>query len=98
GVAGRWRFPSQGLATVLAALFGAVLASTLTSDQMNTWGWRIPFIFGLLIGPVALYLRRRVDENEEFQSMQHSEAPLQEALIGAKQRLLVSLALVVLCT
>jgi MHS family proline/betaine transporter-like MFS transporter len=93
-----WQFASQGLTTVLAALFGAVLASTLTSDQMNTWGWRIPFIFGLLIGPVALYLRRRVDETEEFQSMQHSEAPLQEALIGAKQRLLVSLALVVLCT
>src|SRR4029079_3370539 len=98
GVAGRWRFPSQGLATVLAALFGAILASALTSDQMNSWGWRIPFIFGLLIGPVAIYLRRRVDETEEFRSMQHSETPLQEALSGAKQRMLVALALVVLCT
>jgi MHS family proline/betaine transporter-like MFS transporter len=93
-----WQFASQGLTTVLAALFGAVLASALTSEQMNTWGWRIPFVFGLLIGPVALYLRRRVDETEEFRSMQHSDAPLQEALSGAKQRMLVALALVVLCT
>jgi MHS family proline/betaine transporter-like MFS transporter len=93
-----WQFASQGLTTVLAALFGAILASALTSEQMNSWGWRIPFVFGLLIGPVALYLRRRVDETEEFQSMQHSETPLQEALLDAKQQLLVSLALVVLCT
>jgi len=68
------------------------------SEFFNTWGWRIPFVFGLLIGPVALYLRRRVDETEEFRSMQHSDAPLQEALSGAKQRMLVALALVVLCT
>ena len=93
-----WQFASQGLTTVLAALLGAILASALTSEQMNSWGWRIPFVFGLLIGPVALYLRRRVDETEEFQSMQHSETPLQEALLDAKQQLLVSLALVVLCT
>jgi len=93
-----WQFASQGLTTVLAASFGAILASSLTSEQMDLWGWRAPFLFGLLIGPVAYYLRRRVDETEEFQSMQDRSAPLQEALSDAKQRLLVSLGLVVLCT
>ena len=93
-----WQFASQGLTTVLAASFGAILASALTNEQMDLWGWRIPFLFGLLIGPVAYYLRRSVDETEEFQSLQDHRAPLQEALSGAKQRLLVSLGLVVLCT
>ena len=93
-----WQFASQGLTTVLAASFGAILASSLTSEQMDLWGWRVPFIFGLLIGPVAYYLRRSVDETEEFRSLQDRGTPLQAALLGAKQRLLVSLGLVVLCT
>jgi MHS family proline/betaine transporter-like MFS transporter len=93
-----WQFASQGLTTVLAAAAGAILTSTLTGEQIDHWGWRIPFIFGLLIGPIAYYLRRHVDETAEFQSLQDRGAPLQEALSGAKKRLLVSLGLVVLCT
>jgi MHS family proline/betaine transporter-like MFS transporter len=93
-----WQFASQGLTTVLAASFGAVLTSSLTSEQMDVWGWRIPLLFGLLIGPVAYYLRSRVAETEEFRSLHERGAPLKEALSGAKQRLLVSLGLVVLCT
>ena len=93
-----WQFASQGLTTVLAASFGAVLAATLTGEQMELWGWRIPFVFGLLIGPVAYYLRRRVDETEEFQSLAKRGKPIREAFSGAKQRMLVSLAMVVLCT
>ena len=61
-----WQVASQGLTTLLAAGFGAVLTTTLTGDQMAAWGWRIPFIFGLLIGPVAYYIRRNVDESPEF--------------------------------
>jgi MHS family proline/betaine transporter-like MFS transporter len=65
---------------------------------LESWGWRIPFIFGLLIGPVAYYIRRHVDETMEFRSMQISKAPLREALSDSKKRLLVSFGAVVLCT
>jgi MFS transporter, MHS family, proline/betaine transporter len=93
-----WQFASQGLTTVIAAASGAILTGTLTSEQIEHWGWRVPFIFGLLIGPVAFYLGRHVDETVEFQSLKDRGAPLQEALSGAKKRLLVSLGTVVLCT
>ena len=93
-----WQFASQGLTTILATAFGVTLASTLTTEQMESWGWRIPFIFGLLIGPVAYYIRRHVDETTEFQSTQVSEAPLREALADGKNRLLIALGTVVLCT
>src|SRR6185503_12438937 len=53
GFYGSWQFASQGLTTILATGFGATLAVTLTLPQMESWGWRVPFIFGLLIGPVA---------------------------------------------
>jgi MHS family proline/betaine transporter-like MFS transporter len=93
-----WQFASQGLTTVIAAASGAILTSTLTAEQIDHWGWRIPFIFGLLIGPVAYYLGRHVDETAEFQSLPERGTPLLEALSGAKIRLLVALGMVVLCT
>ena len=93
-----WQFASQGLTTVIAAASGAILTGTLTASQIEQWGWRIPFVFGLLIGPVAYYLQRYVDETEEFRSLRDRRAPLQIALSGAKIRLLVSAGLVVLCT
>jgi MHS family proline/betaine transporter-like MFS transporter len=93
-----WQFASQGLTTVLATGFGAALAGGLSGEQMVQWGWRVPFFFGLLIGPVAYYLRRHVDETLEFQSLSGRRATWQEALSDSKQRLLVSLGAVVLCT
>jgi MHS family proline/betaine transporter-like MFS transporter len=85
-----WQFASQGLTTILATAFGAGMASTLSTDQIEAWGWRMPFIFGLLIGPVAYYIRRHVDETMEFRSTPTSEAPLREILSDSKMRLLTA--------
>ncbi len=93
-----WQFASQGLTTILATAFGATLAATLTTAQMESWGWRIPFVFGLLIGPVAYYIRRHLDETIEFRSTRLSKAPLREAFSDSKIRLLVAFGTVVLCT
>jgi MHS family proline/betaine transporter-like MFS transporter len=93
-----WQFAGQGLSAVLATGFGAILNSVLTAEQMETWGWRIPFLFGLLIGPVGYYIRRHVDETLEFQSAQTISAPLREMLTYAKTRLLVALGTIVLVT
>lgn len=57
-----WQIASQGLTTLLAALFGMVLTGKLSPEQMASWGWRVPFFFGLLIGPVAWYIRTKLDE------------------------------------
>jgi MHS family proline/betaine transporter-like MFS transporter len=42
-----WQVASQGLTTLLAAGFGAVLTHQLTPQQLDAWGWRVPFLFGL---------------------------------------------------
>jgi MHS family proline/betaine transporter-like MFS transporter len=93
-----WQFASQGLTTILATGFGATLASTLSAEQMESWGWRLPFLFGLLIGPVAYYIRRHTDETIEFRSTSTSGAPLREALLDSKTRLLIAFGAVVLST
>jgi MFS transporter, MHS family, proline/betaine transporter len=98
GLYASWQFAGQGLSTVLATGFGAALSGALTAEQMGIWGWRIPFLFGLLIGPIGYYIRRQVDETSEFRSAQTTSAPLREALSSGKTRLLVAIGTIVLVT
>src|SRR5215831_18533101 len=52
GFVASWQWASTGITNFLASGFGLILASTLSPAQLNGWGWRIPFLFGLLVGPV----------------------------------------------
>src|SRR5215469_6914885 len=92
------QFAGQGLSAVLATGFGVVLNSVLTAQQMEMWGWRIPFLFGLLIGPIGYYIRRHIDETLEFRSAQTASAPLREAFWWGKTRLFVAVGTIVLVT
>jgi MFS transporter, MHS family, proline/betaine transporter len=98
GLYASWQFAGQGLSTVLATGFGAALNGLLTAEQMRMWGWRIPFLFGLLIGPIGYYIRRQVDETLEFRSAQTTSAPLWETFSSGKTRLLVAIGTIVLVT
>ncbi|AYJ48823.1 MFS transporter [Rhodococcus sp. P1Y] len=51
---------------VLATLIGAGITSTLGDAAIGDWAWRIPFLFGGLLGLVGLYLRRTLPETEAF--------------------------------
>ena len=66
GYAASWQFTSQAVATLLAAVLGTFLTSSLSEEQLLSWGFRIPFAIGLLVGPVGYYIRRHVPEAPEF--------------------------------
>ncbi|MCQ4384012.1 hypothetical protein NO136_19270, partial [Clostridioides difficile] len=85
-------------ATLLASGFGALLTSTLTTAQLESWGWRVPCLFGLAIGPVGLYIRRYVDEGVEFKTQVRSEAPVRELFAEQKLRVLLSIGALVIST
>jgi MFS transporter, MHS family, proline/betaine transporter len=57
-----FQMSSTWVGIVLGGLVGYLGASNLNSDQLKEWGWRIPFILGLLVGPAGYYIRRYVDE------------------------------------
>ncbi len=93
-----WQIASQGLTTLLAALFGVVLTGKLSPEQMMSWGWRVPFFFGLLIGPVAWYIRTRLDETPECLAAETTASPLRDTFASHKLRLVIAIGLVVLGT
>ncbi|MGX9136098.1 MFS transporter [Rummeliibacillus sp. JY-2-4R] len=46
-----------------------ILQLVLSNDQMISWGWRIPFVIGALGALAVLWLRRTMDESEQFTKM-----------------------------
>jgi len=66
GFSASWQFSTAGIITVLASLFGITLTTLLTHQELVDWGWRIPYFFGMLIGPAGLYVRSKVVDTPEF--------------------------------
>jgi len=84
GLFGSLQMVGQGLAALLGALAGAIVTRGLAPEQLDTWGWRLPFLLGLLIGPVGIYIRRNLNETEEFQA--HRRETPQSLGVGAMLR------------
>jgi MFS transporter, MHS family, alpha-ketoglutarate permease len=58
---------STGSAVLIASLLGYFLVRVLDKADMASYGWRIPFIVGGVLGLVGLWLRRTIDETEHFE-------------------------------
>ncbi len=81
-----FQYVSQALAFLLASTFAATLTALMSPDDFRAWGWRVPFVAGLAIAPIGLYLRSRVDETPAFRALlarnEISGAPLRSAAAG----------------
>jgi MHS family proline/betaine transporter-like MFS transporter len=80
GFVASWQWASTGITGALASGFGILLTTTLSSEQLVEWGWRVPFLFGILIGPVGLYIRRRLDETPEYVEIKPTRTPVRDVL------------------
>lgn len=47
----------------------ALVTMIVPAAQMSLWGWRLPFLLTLILGPVGYILRRRTAETPEFQRL-----------------------------
>src|SRR5262245_41184618 len=63
--------------TTLGFLIGSGAAAAATAlmptETLNTWGWRIPFLLGIVVGIMGVVLRRSRSEEHtsELQSLRH---------------------------
>lgn len=62
--------------TLLGSGAAALLNSTLAPAALESWGWRLPFIFGgLVIAPLGFYLRNKVEETPVFEKTAMASVP-----------------------
>lgn len=73
-------FPQMGIpiGLVLAYGFFFLLTWILPDEAFLAWGWRIPFIFSLVLVVVGLMIRKGLDETPAFQEMQKEAAAKNE--------------------
>lgn len=90
GFVASWQFASQALSGLLGSGFGALLTSAMTPADLQAWGWRIPFFFGVLIGPIGIYIRNHVDDATAPPAAKH-DTPVWT--VFAEQKLRVILAI-----
>jgi MHS family alpha-ketoglutarate permease-like MFS transporter len=60
----------------------------LTPEQLEAWGWRIPFVIGALAALSALWLRRNMRETESFVSSEADTSALHQRQQGTLRELL----------
>lgn len=66
GLYGSWQLVGQCLAVFSGAAMAAAVTHFFSPQALEQWGWRLPFVFGLLIGPLGLWIRKYMDEPEVF--------------------------------
>jgi metabolite-proton symporter len=84
GFIGSWQQFSVGSGFLLGSLSGTVLSFALSPEALTSWGWRVPFLLGILVGGLGAYLRWRLADTPKFVEIEEhhavAEAPLKEAL------------------
>ncbi len=95
GLYGSWQLASQGVAALVAGVIGVLLTISLSPDEMLAWGWRVPFVVGLLLIPIAIYLRQNMPETLEHDAKGPADGS-KHAGIGSHTRLIVLAVLVVM--
>ncbi len=84
GFFGSWQLVGVGGGFLLGSLTAALLNAALPQADRLAWGWRLPFLFGIAVGAVGLYLRWRLDDTPKFTEIEEqgavAAAPLGEAM------------------
>jgi MFS family permease len=62
GFFGSWQYASQCLANIVAGSLGLGLSVALSEAELDSWGWRVPFLLGALVLPLGWYIRHGLPE------------------------------------
>ncbi|MEM8620326.1 MAG: MFS transporter [Actinomycetota bacterium] len=94
GFVASWSPATSGIGILLAVASSAWLTNSLSADQLQTWGWRLPLVIGAGLALLVLALRRRIEETEAFTGLADSddlvESPLRAAFsLGRRPMVIV---------
>jgi MFS family permease len=83
GLAVSWQPVSQQIAATAGALVGGVLSKLMTTEALDSYGWRIAFLLGAVCLPFGLWLRSGLPETIHLQEADANPAPTADKPLGA---------------
>src|SRR5699024_5898626 len=78
GLAASWAAAHSEVGALLAVGSGALLANTLSSEAMDSWGWRLLFVLGAVLAALMVPLRSMMEETDTFQRLQKEKEEKEE--------------------
>ncbi|MCB9289492.1 MAG: MFS transporter [Lewinellaceae bacterium] len=73
---------------LLGSFVGSIISGMLDESQLHTWGWRLPFLFGVLVAGVGFLIRRHMPET--LKEEEKADNPLKHLWEDRKEVLRVS--------
>ncbi len=73
GLAASWAAANSEVGALLAVGSGALLANTLSTEAMESWGWRVLFVLGAVLAALMVPPRRMMVETDTFKRLQKAE-------------------------
>ncbi len=97
GLAGSAAFVSMCIGMLFGTFTAALCRKIMTEEYLVEFGWRIPFICGLVVGFIGLYIRWNLQESPVYQAAKAngnlSRAPLSELFKLNLKELLIGMAI-----
>jgi len=70
---------------LIGSLVSTAFSTILSPESFISWGWRVPFFFGVLIGVVGFWIRNHGDESPAYKEAKESgglsDNPVKEAFV-----------------
>lgn len=88
-----WQMVGQNGSALLGSLMGIALTHFLSAEQITTWGWRVPFLAGLLIAPVGIYLRWHIAELPAQTQKSVTRVGIMQSLKQHRKQLMIGMGL-----
>lgn len=102
GLVGSASFISMCLGMLLGAATASTMAYFMTEENLFNWGWRLPFIAGLFVGLIGIYIRMNLAESPIYQQAKVkkiiSSRPVYEVFTQHYRSLLVAIAIYITVT
>jgi MHS family proline/betaine transporter-like MFS transporter len=92
-----WALSGQFLGLLMGSGMGALMGAVISDGQMQDWGWRVPFLFGVVISAVGLVWRRNLTETPAIEESAASEgSPVVEAFRTAWRSIVCYICLILM--
>ncbi|HET6306573.1 MAG TPA: MFS transporter [Rhodopila sp.] len=99
GFIGSWQQFSVGAGLLVGSAFAALLANLLGHDALLAWGWRVPFLCGIIIAGFATYYRLRLPDTPQFEAIETHHAvsrhPLRDLLTTHRRALVTQFGITI---
>ncbi|RYE06577.1 MAG: MFS transporter [Rickettsiaceae bacterium] len=102
GIAGSTSFISMCLGMLMGLGTAKGFTYYMPHEDLISWGWRLPFIFGLFIGAIGLYIRKHLSESPLYKAAKESgglsRTPLKETITKYWLQLIIAIGVYVTVT